>query len=49
MWGPVWDFSNFYVVKYLVWGVSGSRSCSSYFSSVQDAVLDIVCQGLAGI
>ena len=34
MWGPVWGFSDFYVVKYLVWGVPGSESCSSYFSSV---------------
>ena len=49
MWGPVWGFFDFYVVTYLAWGVPVSESCSSYFSSVWDAVVDIACEGLAGI
>ena len=31
VWGPVWGFSDFYVVKYLFWGAPGSVSCSSNF------------------
>ena len=42
-------FLDFDVVKYLLWVVPGSESCSSYFSSVLDGVVDIACQGLAGI